>query len=68
MSPIARAAHHAAETVERCADILHDLAAQSPQAAAETVRALRQRRTPAAMSLACLVEQVAEARHGYLPR
>ncbi|MBX0331171.1 hypothetical protein K2Z83_26330 [Oscillochloris sp. ZM17-4] len=60
----AQAAERAMQTIERCINILHDLAAQSPQAAAATVAALQLLDTPAAESTAYLVRHVAEARHG----
>jgi hypothetical protein len=52
------------DVINRCVCTLHDLAAESPQAAAETVAAIRALDTPAAYSTANLVRRVAEARHG----
>jgi hypothetical protein len=43
---------------------LHDLAAESPCTAAETLAALNNIDTPAANRIAHLVRLVAEARHG----
>jgi hypothetical protein len=54
----------AMDTIQRCINILHDLSAPSPQAAAQTLRALRDIDTPAALAVGELVEAVAEARHG----
>jgi hypothetical protein len=50
--------------ISQCINILHDQAAESPQAAAEILGALMGLRTPAAYSVAHLVRAVAEARHG----
>jgi hypothetical protein len=50
--------------ISQCINILHDQAAESPQAAAEILGALMSEATPAAYSVAHLVREVAEARHG----
>ncbi|MBX0326954.1 hypothetical protein K2Z83_04565 [Oscillochloris sp. ZM17-4] len=60
----AQAATRAMDTIQRCVDILHDLAAANPAAATATIDALRCYDTPAAEALAWHIERVAEARHG----
>jgi hypothetical protein len=52
------------DVIQRCVDTLHDLAAQSPQAAAETLAALYASETPAADAIGYLIDNVATARHG----
>ena len=52
------------EIIDRCVNTLHDLAAESPCTAAETLAALSALDTPAAQRIAHLVRLVAEARHG----
>jgi hypothetical protein len=64
MTPNARAAIHALTVIETCMVTLHDLAAQSPYAAAEVIDALQRANTPAALDAARQVRRVAEARHG----
>jgi hypothetical protein len=64
MSATAATAVHAMDVIHRCVNTLHDLAAESPCTAAETLAALNNIDTPAANRIAHLVRLVAEARHG----
>lgn len=64
MTPTARAALRSLDVIEACVSTLHDLAAQSPQAAREVIEALQAQGTPAAWDAARQVRAVAEARHG----
>ena len=52
------------DVIHCCVNTLHDLAAESPRTAAETLAALHDMNTPAANRIAHLVRLVAEARHG----
>lgn len=57
-------ARRAMDTIQTCINILHDMAAESPQAAAEILAELHRIRTPVAFDISLLVREVAEARHG----
>jgi hypothetical protein len=52
------------EVIQSCVNTLHDLAAESPWAAAEVLAALRDFDSPAANLLANHIARVTEARHG----